>query len=173
MIHISDDIYFSRYLHILVTIFSERGNSSAEKIVPRKKHHKNVNFCPISKKFIPIKFEIKFEREHTSNFCILWADCERQSRGKSKWSRKTCHNVSGIPLTMWGTNLNEDPYWGSHFKRVTLLSYRKIKSDSANVITALTNSVSTRWCKWCCWCLHCSQDFYHLEKAISLASGGP
>ena len=30
----------------------------------------------------------------------LWADCERQSRGKSKWSRKTSHNVSGIPLTI-------------------------------------------------------------------------
>ena len=40
----------------------------------------------------------------------LWADCERQSWGKSKWSRKTSHNVRGIPVTMWGTNLNEDAY---------------------------------------------------------------
>ena len=26
----------------------------------------------------------------------LWEDCERQSRGKSKWSRKTSHNVAGM-----------------------------------------------------------------------------
>ena len=30
--------------------------------------------------------------------------------GKPKWSRKSHHNVSGIPLTMWRTNLNEDTY---------------------------------------------------------------
>jgi len=41
----------------------------------------------------------------------LWEDCEWQSRGKSKWSWKTSHNVSGIQLTMWGTNLNEDAYY--------------------------------------------------------------
>ena len=27
-----------------------------------------------------------------------------------KWTRKCSHNVSGIPLTMWRTNVNEDAY---------------------------------------------------------------
>ena len=29
---------------------------------------------------------------------------------KPKWTRKSSHNVSGIPLTMSRTNLNEDAY---------------------------------------------------------------
>ena len=104
--------FFSQYLHILVTIFSERRNSSAEKIVPLKKHRKNVNFGPISKKFIflkwkwktglngPIKspkFEKKFERERTSNFCILWADCEQIVSDKVEANL----NEVGKLLTMW------------------------------------------------------------------------
>ena len=28
-----------------------------------------------------------------------------------KWTRKCSHNVSGIPLTMWRTNVNEDAYY--------------------------------------------------------------
>ena len=30
---------------------------------------------------------------------------------KPKWTRKCSHNVSGIPLTMWRTNVNEDAYY--------------------------------------------------------------
>jgi len=118
-------------------LFTFQRNSSSKKNSSIKKYSITTSILVwFKKKFIflkwrwktglngPIKspkFEKKFKRERTSNFCILWAyceqivirlwaDCERQSRGKSKWSRKTSHNVSRIPLTMWGTNLNEDAY---------------------------------------------------------------
>ena len=49
--------FFSQYLHILASIFQERRNSSAKKTVPWKKHRENVNFGPISKKFIFSKWK--------------------------------------------------------------------------------------------------------------------
>ena len=49
--------FFSQSIHILLNIFWERRNSSARKIVPWKKHRKNVNFGPILKKFIFLIWE--------------------------------------------------------------------------------------------------------------------
>ena len=43
------------------------------------------------------KFEKKFERERTSNFCILWADCEQIMSDKVKANL----NEVGKVLTMW------------------------------------------------------------------------
>ena len=49
--------FFSQSIHILLNIFKKRRNSSARKIIPWKKHHKNVNFGPILKKLIFLKWE--------------------------------------------------------------------------------------------------------------------
>ena len=43
------------------------------------------------------KFEKKFERERTSNFCILWADCEQIVSDKVEANL----NEVGKLLTMW------------------------------------------------------------------------
>ena len=46
------------------------------------------------------KFEKKLERQRTANFCFCLPHCDRQSGAETKWSRKSSHIVSGIPLTM-------------------------------------------------------------------------
>ena len=81
----------------------------------------------------------------------LWADCERQSRGKSKWSRKTSHNVSGIPLTMWGTNLNEDAYCFTESKEHALTNFKfsLIISDQIGVWSKKATFPTRTWCP--CW----------------------
>ena len=57
------------------------------------------------------KFEKKFKRQRTANFCFCLPHCDWQSGAETKWSQKSFHIVSGIPYTMWGTNLNEDALW--------------------------------------------------------------
>ena len=41
-------------------------------------------------------------------FAFAYHIVSNNVEGKPKRSRKSSHNVSGIPLTMWRTNLNED-----------------------------------------------------------------
>ena len=40
-----------------------------------------------------------------------------------KWTRKCSHNVSGIPLTMWRTNVNEDAYWELIAIKIVIFAY--------------------------------------------------
>ena len=56
-------------------------------------------------------------------------------QSKPKRSRKSSHNVSGIPLTMWGTNLNEDAYCADRImKYLTVLAILMIMALTIIVI---------------------------------------
>ena len=108
--------FFLQYLHILVTIFSERRDSSTEKIVQQKKHREKVNFGPISEKFIFLKwkqktglngsnkcpkFEKKFEREHTANFAFaiqMWLTIWAGKPGDKNSAHNVGDKYSWIPL---------------------------------------------------------------------------
>ena len=78
-----------------------------------------------------VKIWEKNERQRTANFCVCHPHCDRQSGAETKWSLKSSYIVSGIPLTMWGTNRNEDAYCLKFFpenswtQEISLLSFLK------------------------------------------------
>jgi len=64
-----------------------------------------------------LNWPMKCQKEKNLNanvlqiFAFSFRIVSHNVKGKPKWSRKSSHNMSRIPFTMWRTNLNEDPYW--------------------------------------------------------------
>ena len=59
------------------------------------------NKCP--------KFEKKFERKRTANFCFCPSHMIHNLGRKTRWKEKCLHVVTRIPLTISGANRDEYP----------------------------------------------------------------
>ena len=111
--------FFSQSIHILLNIFWERRNSSARKIVPWKKHRKNVNFGPILKIYI---FEMKIKNwiEWSTKMSKIWRKIWTRTYCKLLLLPFTCESQSGPEkpddkrniFTLWQEFRSQ--YWGKY-----------------------------------------------------------
>ena len=55
------------------------------------------------------KFEKKFERERTANFCFCPSNVSHNLGRKTRWKEECLQFLTRIPLTMSGANTDEYP----------------------------------------------------------------